>query len=82
MKARLLFVSHAAEDRDLASHVLQFPGGPGSEVLDGSTEYPPSADWAESIIDAIDAGLRAWCFLVSRHSNESPQVPAGTGERP
>lgn len=73
MKARLLFVSHAAEDRDLASHVLQFLEARGLKCWMAPRNIRPSADWAESIIDAIDAAS-GMVLLVSRHSNESPQV--------
>ncbi len=73
MKTKPLFISHASEDGDLASHVLEFLESRALKCWMAPRDIRPSADWAESIIDAIDSAS-GMVLLVSRHSSGSPQV--------
>ncbi len=68
-----LFVSHASQDKDVASHVVSFLEGRGERCWIAPRDIPSSSDWAESIIDGIDSAS-SMVLLLSRHSNQSPQV--------
>ncbi len=68
-----LFVSYASQDKDVASHVVWFLEGRGERCWIAPRDIPSSSDWAESIIDGIDSAS-GMVLLLSRHSNESPQV--------
>ncbi len=69
----LLFISHASEDKDVASHVVSFLEERGEMCWIAPRDILSSSDWAESIIDGIDSAS-GMVLLLSRHSNESPQV--------
>ncbi len=73
MKPKSLFVSYASGDRDVASHVVSFFESRGQQCWIAPRDILPSADWAESIIDGIDSSS-GMVLLLSRYSNESPQV--------
>ncbi len=68
-----LFVSHASQDKDVASHVVSFLEGRGERCWIAPRDILSSCDWAESIIDGIDSAS-CMVLLLSRHSNQSPQV--------
>jgi len=73
MKQKSIFISYASMDKDIASHVVSFLESRGQQCWIAPRNILPSADWAESIIDAVDASS-GMVLLLSRHSNESPQV--------
>lgn len=73
MRPKSLFISYSSEDKDLAHHVLSFLESRGHKCWIAPRDILPAADWAESIIDAIDSSS-GMVLLLSRHSNESPQV--------
>lgn len=68
-----LFVSHASQDMDVASHVVSFLEKRGERCWIAPRDILSSSDWAESIIDGIDSAS-GMVLLLSRHANESPQV--------
>ncbi len=68
-----LFVSYASQDKDVASHIVSFLEGRGERCWIAPRDILSSCDWAESIIDGIDSAS-GMVLLLSRHSNESPQV--------
>lgn len=68
-----LFVSHASQDKDVASHVVSFLEKRGERCWIAPRDILSSCDWAESIIDGIDSAS-GMVLLLSRHANESPQV--------
>lgn len=72
-RACLLFISYASEDKDVASHVVSLFEERGERCWIAPRDILSSADWAESIIDGIDSAS-GMVLLLSRHSNESPQV--------
>lgn len=73
MKPKPLFISYSSQDKDVADHVLSFFESRGLNCWIAPRNIPPAADWAESIIDGIDSAS-AMVLLLSRYSNESPQV--------
>jgi len=73
MKIGPLFISYASEDRNLASHVLSFLESSGLKCWMAPRDIRPAADWAVSIIDGIDSSS-AMVLILSRYSNDSPQV--------
>lgn len=73
MKQKPLFISYASEDRDVASHVVEFLESMGQLCWIAPRNILPAEDWAESIIDGIDSAA-GMVLLLSRYSNESPQV--------
>lgn len=73
MKTKPLFISYSSEDRELAHYTLSFLESGEQRCWMAPRDIPPSADWAESIIDGIDSAS-GMVLLLSRHSNESPQV--------
>ena len=73
MKQQPIFISYASQDRNAAEHVLSFLETRGIGCWIAPRDIPPAADWAESIIDGIDSAF-SMILLLSRYSNESPQV--------
>jgi len=68
-----VFVSHSAKDKTVADAVCATLEGAGIRCWVAPRDILPSADWGESIIEAIE-GARLMILIFSSHSNESDQV--------
>ncbi|MFZ2870530.1 toll/interleukin-1 receptor domain-containing protein, partial [Zavarzinia sp.] len=65
-----IFISHASEDREFAEKVTAYLEQRGVKCFIAPRDIRPGADYAEQIIDGLDAA-GAIVFLLSENSNKS-----------
>ncbi len=65
-----IFISHASEDREFAEKVTAYLEQRGVKCFIAPRDIRPGADYAEQIIDGLDAA-GAIVFLLSESSNKS-----------
>ncbi len=68
-----VFISHSAKDKAVSDAVCAMLEGAGIRCWVAPRDILPSADWGESIIEAIE-GARLMVVIFSSHSNQSEQV--------
>lgn len=68
-----VFISHSAEDRDLAEGLVRVLENFGIECWIAPRDIPAGKDWDMSIIDAIEK-CSGTIFLISENSNHSEQT--------
>ena len=69
----LIFMSYSSQDKKAVDKVVSYLESHKKRCWIAPRDIQPGADWAESIIDALD--IANWMVLiVSEHSNKSPQV--------
>lgn len=68
-----VFISHSAKDKTVADAVCATLEAAGIRCWVAPRDILPSADWGESIINAIE-GSRLMLLIFSSHSNQSVQV--------
>ncbi|MGH8219571.1 MAG: toll/interleukin-1 receptor domain-containing protein [Steroidobacteraceae bacterium] len=71
--AHEVFVSYSQPDRDCAFELTEYLEANRVDVWIAPRDVPPSADWAEAIIEAISSA-RVMVLVFSGSSNGSPQV--------
>lgn len=65
-----VFISHASEDREFAERITSYLEQRGVRCFIAPRDIRPGADYAEQIIDGLDAA-GAIVFLLSENSNKS-----------
>lgn len=65
-----IFISHASDDREFAEQITSYLEQRGIRCFIAPRDIRPGADYAEQIIDALDAA-GAIVFLLSENSNKS-----------
>ena len=70
---RPLFISHCAEDHDVATRVCDHLESQGIACWIAPRDIPPGANFDAQIVDAIDGAI-ALVLLLSARANDSPFV--------
>ena len=68
-----IFISYSTKDKDTADAVCGFMEGRGLRCWYAPRDILPGADWADSIIKAID-GAKVMILIFTADSNVSKQV--------
>jgi len=68
-----VFISYATQDKDIADQVLQFLESKDQSCWIAPRDIPPGSDWAESIIDGLDAA-RYMILILSSAVSSSPHI--------
>ncbi|MBM3225470.1 MAG: toll/interleukin-1 receptor domain-containing protein [Candidatus Tectomicrobia bacterium] len=68
-----VFISHASADNAFAQQICHYLEAQGISCWMAPRDVPAGSNWAEALMDAIDAA-QAMIVLLSEHSNQSGPV--------